>query len=1172
MTARNWTAEQHNAIHAQGGSVLVSAAAGSGKTAVLVERVITMLTREEFPIPADRVLVVTFTKAAAAEMKQRIAVALNERIAARPDDDFLLEQQLLLAKAHICTIHAFCGELLRDHFEQLDITPDFRIADETEIELLKRQTLDRILEDCYAQADAPFLELAEFFSGKTDQALADKIDTLYEFIRSHPFPLSWLDKQEECYGQAVSSGEYPWLAPVCQYLREAAVYGLELCGEAETLMSGDQTMAENYLPAFASDKHLLEEIRVLAVPSSWDTLVHKLRAYQFPSLKALRKYEDLEKKEAAAGLRDEIKAVVSECKKILDDASVSFDIKADLEILTPVLKTLFEVVRGFYTVLEEAKHEKNLLDFSDLELLALQLLSHENGERTKFAGEIGGRFEEILVDEYQDINEIQDAIFTALSRNGENLFWVGDVKQSIYRFRKAMPELFLKKSDGCTPFDGVHFPAKIRLDANFRSREEVTSAVNFFFARLMSPALGDVDYGKERLKAAAEYPEQDSCQTELHVIDHVDAADMEEERIVYEARHIAYEIRRMIAQGRTVTNGGAARRARYSDFCILMRSLKGKFSVFEEEFRKQGIPLWTDASAGYLGSEEVSVVLNLLKVLDNPLQDIPLLSVLLSPLFDFSPDELAGMRLLDKTKPLYLVLNQAAESGDEKAGEFLKVTGGLRRFGAVARLDQLIQYIYDTTGFLLFSSASQTGEQRTANLRLLLEYAGHYEETGHRGLSGFIRTIDRTIEQGGDLAGASVMNEAANVVRLMTIHRSKGLEFPICFVADLGKQFNTLDLRGDMLLHPEWGIALKVRDRRTMQRYSTLPYEALSLLIEQNMRSEELRVLYVALTRAKEKLILTTSCADFAAAVQSLRRKCRDSACPPAFLLRHQRCYADWIFTALLEHPAFCSTDGFGEKGEPCADVPVRASFYPPLSDEGAEELEVEDTSKIDEGLLAELKVRLAYRYPYEIAAHLPGKLTVSQIVAEHAVEFGEPARPAFLSGKGFTPAERGTILHRFMQHLDLYAENGADEIGRQRENGFLGGPESETLEAERIEKFLRSKLAEAMRNAGPNLRREFKFMYDLEANELYGKEAGGEQILIQGVADAIIVEPDGITIVDYKTDRVKSGEELSKRYHTQLELYGRALSHSFGLPVKRCVIYSLWLGEEVTVEKSLTI
>ncbi len=1174
MPERNWTEEQRQAIEAEGGTVLLSAAAGSGKTAVLVERVIRLITRRENPIPADRLLVVTFTKAAAAEMKQRISAALAERIAAEPGNQLYLEQQLLLSRAHICTIHAFCGEHLRENFERLSLSPDFRIADDAEIELLKRAAVDRVLEEEYEAGEDGFLHLTEFFASRTDQLLADQALEIYEFIRSHPFPLRWLDEQEACYADALESGIFPWRETIEQDALEALEYCGMLVRSALEEMEGDSAMSESYRQTFESDGLYLSELSSLLYSGKWDEAVCSAQEHRFPSLKQLRKYEDQEKKERVGQLRKEIKDELSSVTDLLMRCSSEKMILEDLKKIFPVMKSLFRVVKRVYGVLEEEKRKKNVLDFSDLELLTLQSLAvpipnAEGFIKTELAGECGTRFEEILVDEYQDINEVQDTIFRALSRDESNLFLVGDVKQSIYRFRKAMPELFLRRRDAATSYDGEHFPARIRLNANFRSRAGVTDAVNYLFTALMSRGLGDVDYTEEKLIPRAELIGEENGAAQLHIIDHASADEAEEERILYEARHIAYEIRRMIAQGMQVNDCGKLRRCRFGDFCILLRSMKGKAALFEEEFKRQGVPLWNDVSSGYFDSEEVAAVLNLLRILDNPLQDIPLLAVLFSPLFGFTPDEAAQLRLLAKSEPLYLALKRFAESGGKKAEKFLRAADRFRAAAAVSRLDELLQFIYDATGFMAFAGAAQNGEQRTANLRLLLEYARQYEEAGYRGVSGFIRFVDRTVERGQDLAAANVINEQADVVRLMSIHRSKGLEFPVCFVADLSKQFNTLDLRGELLLHPGKGIGLKVREPQTLKKYATLPYEALRSSIEKELLAEELRVLYVALTRPKEKLIMVLSCNDLEKEAEKIGQKAGSAPLLSPYLLRGMKSFGEWMIAAMLRSQELCGT----LESERFRDVLTVKSgigvfVYPPVSEEDALELEAEDHAQVDETLKKQLEEHLGFCYPYEAISRLPGKMAVTQVAENPPVEGAELARPSFLLKRRFSAAERGTILHRFMQHIDLNAFDVKREIDRQIRAVFLSEEQAAALDSKRIGTFLRSGIAKRMRAAGKALFREYKFMYEMDASELYDvPEAKGETVLIQGVADGVIAEEDGLVIIDYKTDRADGAEELDERYRAQLELYGRALSKGFGLPVKQKVIYSFSLSEEIVLD-----
>lgn len=1172
MSVRSWTQGQRQAINASGGGILVSAAAGSGKTAVLVERVIRLITREDNPVPADRLLIVTFTKAAAAEMKQRISAALAEKIADNPINLHYKEQQILLSRAHICTIHAFCSELLRDHFEQLSIAPDFRIADEAEIGLLKQAAVDRVLEESYEEGNDNFIMLSEFFSSRTDRLLSEQMLLIYEFIRSHPFPLHWLDEQENIYRNAVKTGELPWMNVVIDEALEALDYGKTLIASALKMMDGDTAMADCYRSAFESDRQFLSELAGLLREGRWDEAISGAENYAFPKLKGLRNYDDAPKKEAVSQLRQEAKDVLVSVKELLLRCGSSHEILKDLKTVIPIMEALFNAVKRMYELLEEEKKAKNVLDFSDLELLALHILARpdKNGFlKTELAYSYESSFEEILVDEYQDINEVQDMIFRALSRKEQNLFLVGDVKQSIYRFRKAMPELFLQRSENAFPYDGDHYPAKIKLDANFRSRTGVTEAVNFIFETLMSRNFGDVDYSQERLNPMAKFEGKIAGEAQLHIIDYAQTEVVKEDRVTCEARHIAYEIRRMVAQGMQINDHGKLRRCRFSDFCILLRSMKDRAILFEDEFKRQGIPLWSDVSAGYFDSEEVVIVLSLLKILDNPLQDVALLSVLFSPFYSFTPDEIAEIRLCARTEPFYIALKLSAEQGNTKALKFLCSIEQFRIAGANVRLDELLQLIYDTTGFMAFVGASQNGEQRTANLRLLLEYARRYEKAGYRGISGFIRFVDQTMERGRDLDAANVINEKADVVRLMSIHRSKGLEFPVCFVADLGKQFNKFDLRGELLLHPDKGIGFKIREPQTLKRYTTLPYEALRCSIVKDLLSEELRVLYVALTRPKEKLILVLSCKNLQNTVQKTLQKNAAILSQP-YVLRGMRSFGEWIMAAMMKSCELYNAVNLKPTDEvmTCKSG-VDVCVYPPITEMDADELEIEDHSQVNFALLTELKKTLSYHYPYEEISKLPGKMTVTQLAK--GVSSGEIvlSKPSFLFERKFTAAERGTILHRFMQHIDLNTVSVNEEIKRQIAAMFLSEEQAAALNVKSIENFLMSEIAQKMRNAEKSLYREYKFMYEMNASELYDiSGTQDETVLIQGVADAVIAEKDGLTIIDYKTDRVGMAEELDQRYRTQLELYGKALSKSFGCPIKEKVIYSFALSKEIDLNK----
>ena len=1173
--ARNWTKAQSDAIYGRGGEILVSAAAGSGKTAVLVERVISLLTDDKNPIPADRLLVVTFTNAAANEMRQRISQALDDMMQRDPDNSFLFQQHLLLSKSSICTIHSFCSEVIRDHFQLLDLSPDFRIADETELGLLRSGAMEETLEKYYSSGGEAFTRLAEFFCYKDDRALVDAVLEIYDFIRSHPFPLRWLKEKRELYLRAIETGENPWLPVLWDYFSSMMNYARELCVSALRDLEKDDTVGKSYLPAFQSDLASINAVIQFISQKNWDGLFDFLSVFRFEKLKPLRGTDPL--KELLKNKREEIKRLIGDLSQLVISCSDMDGIQQDLEMALPVIQELFDVVEKFYIRLDEKKREKNVLDFSDLELLMMQLLWSESGEtyeKSALAESLAEHFDEILVDEYQDTNEVQEAIFTAVSRNQENLFMVGDVKQSIYRFRKAMPEIFMEKSDRFFSYDGVHFPAKIRLDKNFRSRPEVTAAVNYFFEMLMSRELGEVDYSEERLVAGADYPKSSQMQAELHVIDQQGQA-YEEDRVTLEARHIAYEIRRMIAQGVMVQDKGKLRRCEYRDFCILVRSVKDKAGRYVEELKKQGIHVWSDTTLGYFDSMEIALILNLLRVLDNPLQDIALLSVLMSPVFGFTADDMAEIRLRDRTVPLYLALGEAAKLGNCKAAEFLETTDVLRRFSVTAKISRLIQKIYDTTDFIAVVASTDSGEQRRANLRLLLEYANTYERAGYQGLSGFIGYIDRTIERGQDFESANVLSEQSNAVKVMSIHKSKGLEYPICFLADLSKPFNMMDTYGNLLLHPELGIGLKLRDPERLKKYATLPYLAESVLIKQGILSEELRVLYVAMTRAREKLIFVVSEKNLDSSLRSLSMKLTGKTLSP-FLLKNLGSYAQWLLAAALFHPDMgelryrAGREGEGNVASDSSELRLR--LFPPITDEQSEELVVEKTGKADPQLMRQIQGMIdGYSYPYLAQTKLPAKLSVTQIMQETADKHPVSLlRPSFVQKDGFSAMEKGTIFHKFLQYCDFehLRRSPEEEMVRMADSGRISREEYSVLDIERVKKFANSQLLSRILKA-VEVYREFRFISEVEADIVFEGQPNmpHDTIQVQGMADCVLVETEGLVIIDYKTDYIKQINELLDKYHRQLELYARALSESFQQPVKACFLYSITLAEAVEIK-----
>lgn len=1178
MAERSWTPAQADAIHARGGTLLVSAAAGSGKTAVLVQRVIERITDEQNPSDADRLLVVTFTKAAAAEMRERIAQQLSRMLAEDPSNTALQRQQILLGGAHISTVHSFCSELVRENFYKLNISHDFRIADEGEMSILRGEAVTQVLEDCYAAANPDFYELVEAFSSdRDDSRLIRAVNQLYDFIRSHPFPDRWLREKAEMYSGAVPVQESPWGACLLAFAEEACDYCLSLVRDSLESMQADEKLSAAYTEAYQSDLSGLSSLYRAAQQREWDNVGELAANFVFARLKPVRGYAEDPLKLRLSACRDEVKSTVKKLAALF--SATLQDCADDLRALSPVVEQLFAVVTAFSHALDQMKAERRLADFGDLEHWALRLLVREteNGyERTEEALELSRRFDEIMVDEYQDTNEAQDLLFRAISQNEENLFMVGDVKQSIYSFRQAMPRIFLQRRADFAEYDREHsrYPACIVLDQNFRSRSTVTDAVNFVFGQLMSSQAGDVEYsGKELLAAGASYPPQEGCETRLDILDLSMGEGSDEAMELLESRHIAETVLELMAQGFQVTENGVRRKAVFRDFCILLRSANQYAARYARELQLCGVPAWADSSSGFFEAPEISTILSLLRVVDNPVQDIPLLSVLMSPICGFTPDELSAVRLRLPKAPLYLALSECAKSGEARAAGVIEELDGFRSLAATLPSDRLLNAIYQKTGYLTLVQAMANGEQRLSNLQLLMEYAKKYEASGYNGLSGFIRFIDRLQEQNGDLPGASTISEASNVVRIMSIHKSKGLEFPVCILAGCSRRFNKE--RGDALLHPELGLGIKRKEQGGLARVTTLPREAIALEQERQSMSEELRVLYVAMTRAREKLILLTTVRDLNTTLASLAPQLTAQERISPYVVRSASSISDWILSCALRHPsggalrdrALCS-------GELIADCPgqpweIRVLPAPDLEEGPEREESVLSAPPPDPELLARITRQIDFVYPDAVLFGVPAKVSASELAAESAGEDYEIlSRPAFLGKAGLTPAERGTALHHYMQFADYAAaaEHPRQELERLKSGGFLSEEEANAVDLRHVAAFFQSPVAKRML-ASEQSYRELRFTVEIPASLLKADVPAEQQVMLQGAVDCVFVEPDGAVIIDYKTDRAASPEELWSRYRVQLALYRLAVERVLETPVKECMLYSFALDRTVTGE-----
>ncbi len=1181
MSERNWTNPQRYSIEARGGSVLVSAAAGSGKTAVLVERVIRRITDERDPVDVNRLLVVTFTRAAAAEMRQRLSDALAKKIAEHPEDERYQKQQLLLPQAAITTVDGFCAQLLRQQAANAGLPPRFKVAEESEATLLAAHALDEVLEESYTARDPAFLALATQLGGRRDDSgLREAVREAYTFMQAQPFPEKWLKNQLDAYTEVIPLENTRWMQPLWKEieftLKMCSFYMLKAVGIAVTYN------IQPYMEQLLIEEQDIKALWQLTNTGSYDERYARIAEFAFGRLPAVKAESAAQKeaKEQIQKLRDTVKKKIKGLQGLFDGTEA--ECRDDLAALAPMAEALGDLVRRYTERYTQLKRQKKLLDYNDLEHECLRLLlDSETCERTPLARDLSMQYDDIMVDEYQDTNAAQDALFRALSRDESNLFMVGDVKQSIYGFRLAMPEIFTRRRDAYKPYDpdDPQFPATITLENNFRSREAVTDAVNFLFRQLMQADVGGVDYDeREALVYSANYDEAEGFETEWLLLDKAQASGDCPSNEVAEARAIAHRIREQMDTLSVRTKDGT-RPLEYGDICILLR-YRRTMPIYIKELTRLGIPVGAEGSGSLLSTPEIRTALALLRTIDNPLREIELTALMMSPLYGFTADDCARLRLLtrgdEKKEPLYTVLTQVAQ-GERAADEPLvvlcrRLIADLRRFRTLAvslPADRLIERLYRDTALPAVFAARAGGRQRVANLQQLDRVARGFEQDGFRGLSAFIRHIDRLEEQGKDLAAGNSVG--GNSVRLMTVHGSKGLEYPVVYLARLGGQFNNDDARKKLLFHDTVGIGLCRLDEQALTKGRTLPFTGVLAARQQDERAEELRVWYVAMTRAKEKLCIVLTERDLEAKLKTLKAALTSARVISPESILHASGPADWFLTAALRHPSFAFLRSAPDTTVSLAAHKLwRVEVLDPSSLDEETAVAAAETAAPDETLTAELKERLRYTYPYAALARVPAKVAASQLShgglsRQHIAA----ARPDFLQKDGMSAAQKGTALHTFMQFADYAraAKDSVAEAARLVAEGFLSPHQAEALPQDKIDRFFASGLYARMQDS-PDCRREFHFTVTVPADAVADEPLGFdmEEVLVQGIADCVFREGDGLVLLDYKTDRIRDPQELVDRYRSQLQFYKQALEQIFDLPVKQAVLYSFHLGKTVEV------
>ncbi|EKN70281.1 recombination helicase AddA [Neobacillus bataviensis LMG 21833] len=1220
-----WTDDQWKAIMARDKDILVAAAAGSGKTAVLVERIIQKILSLENPIDVNELLVVTFTNASAAEMRHRIGEALEKAIDQDPGSRHLRKQLSLLNKASISTLHSFCLEVIHKYYYLIDIDPGFRIADETEAQIIRDEVMEELFEEEYGkEKNESFFHLVDSFTNdRSDQALMDIVRSIYDFARANPVPEDYLQSIVSMYdvGNIANVEELPFIEALLfdiELQLEAAQDMIKRGLELTKLPNGPAPRAENFL-----DDLLVIDTLMLAQKDSWEALYQAMQTWSFGRAKQV-KGDHYEKKltEKAQKLRDKAKKKIQDIKEELFSRKPEGFLR-DIEEMRPLIETLVYLVKAFSNRFEKVKREKGLVDYADLEHYCLGILTKGINPEGEFlpsdaALTFRSHFKEVYCDEYQDVNMVQETILKLVSMEDErtgNLFMVGDVKQSIYRFRLAEPNLFLGKYNRFTA-QGKESGFRIDLARNFRSRKEVLDGTNYLFKQIMGVKVGEIEYDEAaELRNGAPYPEDHPFPIEVMLIDQnaesgesAAEAEVENESAVFEfdaedlaqsqleARVMAAKIKELVSNGTPVYNTKTKMQKplMYRDVVILLRSMTWAPQIMEE-FKQQGIPIYANLSTGYFEATEVSIMLSLLRVIDNPFQDIPLASVLRSPIVGLNEEDLARIRIHRKQGSFWeavsaFCMSKTAENSEPfyaKVRSFFDLLKNWRQLARQGSLSELIWQLYRDTGFYDFVGGLPGGKQRQANLRALYDRARGYEQTSFRGLFRFLRFIERMIDRGDDLGAARALGEQEDVVRIMTIHSSKGLEFPVVFMAGMARNFNMMDIRKSYMLDKEFGFATKYINAEKRISYPSLPQIAFKRKKKMEMLAEEMRVLYVAMTRAKEKLYVTATLKD---AVKTID-KWNDVSANTEWLLKdYERAaamsYIDWIGPALIRHQD-CGEIRGGDGTSPfipseitnhpsswnivlisAEEIKKQESAFEAEEDQFLEKVQRLEEIPVESSFAEEIKARLTWEYAFPDAAAHRSKQSVSEIkrFAEMTDEHSGTdlvrrfkksivKRPKFMQEKQLSPAERGTAMHMVMQHVDLTIPVSEESIRRQLDwmvhNELLTPEQAAIIDSQLIVQFFNSNLGQRYFHAKA-IHREIPFTLSLPASEVYPdwKEAD-EFVFVQGIIDCILEDDQGLVLIDYKTDGItgrykggflQAGPILEDRYRVQINLYTKAI------------------------------
>ena len=1185
---------------------------GSGKTAVLVERIIQKILKDEVDI--DKLLVVTFTNAAASEMRERVLNAIYRRLEDDTDNVHLLRQITLLNKASICTIDSFCLEIVRDNFYELEnVSPNFRIADTTEIDLLKQEVLEDLFEQKYENEDSEFLNLiTTYTSYKDDTPLKDLVLKIFNYIQSNPFPDKWLKEKVEMFNLKDklddNFSDTVWGRELVIGLKEEIVDDISSIKNLIKLIEWNPEF-EKHCICLYNDIDKLENLERSL--DDWNKAYNINLDLKFDSWPR-NSVTDIDLKDK---VKDERNAIKKHLQSELDKILV-FDSKQanqDIYDMYPTLVNLENLVFAFEKEFSKRKRDKNIVDFNDIEHFALEILLKENDgkfEPTDVAKKYKDKFIEIAIDEYQDSNLVQESILNAISR-GNNIFMVGDVKQSIYRFRQARPDLFLNKYSKYKNKDeeGKEKGLRIQLFKNFRSRENVLDFTNLVFQDIMSEDLGDIDYTEqEYLNPGASYLDvNQNLNTEIDVINLLNQEEenrFDEERegqevkekeeriedIELEARFVANRIKELIDNKYQVFDKNIQdyRDITYKDIVVLLRATATSAPIFEQEILNLEMPVFSDSSQEYLDSIEIQTIMSLLKIIDNPIQDIPLVTVLRSNIGKFTDDDLIKIRLSDSYDNFYICLQKSLidTNGElkDKIIKFLNMIDDFREEQEYLSLDELIWKIYMDTGFYNYVGLMPNGELRQANLKMLFQKAKQFETANFKGLYNFIKFIEKLSLSSGDLGSAKLIGENDNVIRIMSIHKSKGLEFPVVFLANTGKQFNLMDLNQNILLHQELGLGVKYIDYDKQVQYNTLSRVALRNKVFVETLSEEMRILYVALTRAREKLIITGLSKDYEKEILNIKKQieCYDKIDDKVsyILVKKYKKYLDWILLVYFYEKENIKNVDF--------NVYNKNDLLSNLTKIEKKEIDVksllENNTDISKDDLHSIDKILNYKYNNQLATLIPTKTSVTSLKdlalnREESTSINDNnkidfIKPKFVTGEKeekITASKKGTLVHLCLQKLNPKIPYDYNKIKELVESlvvkDIITRKEADCININKIYNFTKSNIWKELQEA-KEIYQEKPFYINIPAKEIYNEEIE-EEILVQGIIDLYYINKNNeIVLVDYKTDFVKQGEEdiLVKKYKNQLKLYEKALEQGLNRKVDKKYIYSVYLDKEIDI------